>query len=63
MTKEQYDKATEILKEIKELEEDIERYEIEIYSDDGEYVRRAFRAYRKDAQRDIAKLEERFAKL
>jgi cell fate (sporulation/competence/biofilm development) regulator YlbF (YheA/YmcA/DUF963 family) len=63
MTKEQYDKATEILKEIKESEEYIERCDRVIYSDNGERARRSFRAYRKDAQRDIAELKERFSKL
>jgi hypothetical protein len=63
MNYEQYERATEILKEIKELEESIERYDREIYSDNGERVRRCFRAYRKDAQRSIAELKERFVKL
>jgi molecular chaperone GrpE (heat shock protein) len=63
MTKEQYDTATEILKEIKELEGDIKRYEREIYADNVERVRQSFRAYRKNSQRRIAELKERFEKL
>ena len=64
MTIELYDKATEILREIKTLESNILDYEKVTYnSENSSKHKRTFRGYIKDTELHIVKLKKEFNQL